>query len=63
MVNLRCFTSGPAADVAVISLDMYNDASRLIDSNFDGESLKIASSKRLRNQEEEEKEFFPLIPG
>ena len=28
------------ADVAVISLDMYNDASRLIDSNFDGESTQ-----------------------
>ena len=25
------------ADTALISMDMYNDASRLIDSNFDGE--------------------------
>lgn len=25
------------ADVAVLSLDMYNDSSRLIDSNYDGE--------------------------
>lgn len=25
--------------MAVISLDMYNDASRLIDSNFDGEYI------------------------
>ena len=33
-----------AADVAVISLDMYNDASRLIDSNFDGEYLQISDN-------------------
>ena len=27
------------ADIALISMDMYNDASRLIDSNFDGMSF------------------------
>ena len=33
------------ADVAVISLDMYNDASRLIDSNFDGEYITFLKWK------------------
>ena len=36
------------ADVAVISLDMYNDASRLIDSNFDGEPKRLTGHARTR---------------
>ena len=37
-----------SADVAVISLDMYNDASRLIDSNFDGESDMLGAAPQVQ---------------